>query len=93
MPDVYTGIDIVKEATDIPSIAMIHTLVVEAPEHTEVSGYCIQGLPSIRQPLLIGFKVITVDLREGYRWGTEEDRIGMEGILIQAGRSVAAILL
>jgi hypothetical protein len=52
-----------------------------------------KDFPSIRQPLLIGFKVITVDLREGYRWGTEEDRIGMEGILIQAGRSVAAILL
>jgi hypothetical protein len=93
MLDVHTCVYIMEETTDIRSIAVVHALVVEASEHTKVSRYRIRILPSIREPLLIGFEVIAIDILEGYRWGTEEERIGMKGIHIQAGRSVAAILL
>ena len=93
MSDVYASVYIMKETTDIRGITMVHTFVVEAPEHTEVSGYRIQGLSPVREPLLVGFEVLSVDVPEGYRGPSEEERIGMKGILIQAGRSVAAVLL
>jgi hypothetical protein len=65
----------VEEATDIRGIAMVHALVVEAPEHTEVSGYRIRRLPAVREPLLIGFEVITVDVLEGYRGDLPRKRV------------------
>ena len=92
MPDVYARVYVLEEPPDIRGMAVVHAFVVDAPEHAQVGGYRIRELPAVGEPLLVRFEVVTVDVREGCRGLSEEERVGVQGVLIQAGRRVATVL-
>lgn len=92
MPDVYARVYVLEEPPDIRGMAVVHAFVVDAPEHAQVGGYRIRELPAVGELLLVRFEVVTVDVREGCRGLSEEERVGVQGVLIQAGRSVATVL-
>jgi hypothetical protein len=72
---------------------MVNTLVVDAPEHAKIGGNRIQRLIPVGQPLLVRFKVVSANVRKGYRGPSKEERIGVKGILIEAPRSITTVLL